>query len=180
MIRTRIPSLAFLFLALISAAAQNKAETTMPNVEGESLAGHHIVLPAAASGQVAVLVFGFTKASKVPTAAWAKKLSDDFATRPAFVLYQLPVLEDVPRFVRGMVISSMRRGVAEKTRDQFVPILNGEADLKKLVSYKEQDDAYLVLLNRKGTIVTQMHGAVTDAAYGPVKMQVETLLSNGN
>lgn len=149
----------------------------MPKVEGESLAGHHIVLPDAASGKVAVLIFGFTKASKGPTAAWAKKISTDFASQLAFVLYQLPVLEDVPRFVRGMVISGIRKGVPEETRDHFVPILNGEADLKKLVSYKEQDDAYLVVLNREGKIVTQMHGPVADAGYAPLKTQLESLLN---
>ena len=149
----------------------------MPKVEGESLAGRHIVLPDVASGKVTVLIFGFTKASKVPTAAWAKKLSSDFATQPSFALYQLPVLEDVPRLVRGMVISSIRKGVSEETRDHFVPILNGEAELKKLVTYKEQDDAYLVVLNREGKIVEQMHGPVTDAAYAPLKTRLESLLN---
>jgi len=175
--RTRLASLAFLVFALISARAQNSADTPMLKVEGESLAGHHIVLPVAASGKVAVLIFGFTKASKVPTAAWAKKISTGFASQPAFALYQLPVLEDVPRLVRGMVISGIRKGVPEETRDHFVPILNGEAELKKLVGYKEQDDAYLVVLNREGKIVGQMHGAVTDAAYAPLKTQLESLLN---
>ena len=173
--RARLASLAFLLVATISALAQNTAD--MPKVEGESLAGHHIVLPDAASGKVAVLIFGFTKASKTPTAAWAKKISTDFASQSAFSLYQLPVLEDVPRLVRGMVISSIRKGVPNQTRDRFVPILNGEAELKKLVSYKEQDDAYLIVLNRDGKIAAQMHGPVTDAAYAPLKMKLESLLN---
>ena len=177
--RAHLTSLVFLVLASISAVGQNTADVPMPKVEGESLAGHHIALPDDAANKVAVLIFGFSKASKVPTAAWAKKVSADFASQPAFALYQLPVLEDVPRLVRGMVISSIRKGVAEDTRDHFVPILNGEAELKKLVSYKEQDDAYLVVLNRKGRIVAQIHGAVTDAAYGPLKAQLE-LLKNEN
>jgi hypothetical protein len=175
--RAHLAPLALLVAALMSAVAQNSADMPMLKVEGESLAGHHIVLPDAASGKVAVLIFGFTKASKVPTAAWAKKISPDFANQPAFALYQLPVLEDVPRLVRGMVISSIRKGVHEETRDHFVPILNGEADLKKLVSYKEPDDAYLVVLSREGKIVGQMHGAVTDAAYAPLKTQLESLLN---
>ncbi len=174
--RARLASLALLILASIPAQAQNITEKPMPRIEGDSLAGHHIVLPDAASGKVAVLIFGFTKASKVPTAAWAKKISADFTSQPAFALYQLPVLQDVPRLVRGMVISSIRKGVAEETRDYFVPILNGEAELKKLVSYKEQDDAYLVVLNREGKIVAQTHGQVTDAAYAPLKTQLESRL----
>jgi hypothetical protein len=166
----------FLTLALIPAvAAQGAAE--MPKIEGESFAGHHVVLPDAASGKIAVLIFGFTKASGVPTGTWGKRISAEFHGQAAFVLYQLPVLEDVPRLFRGMVISGIRKGVPEEVRDHFVPILNGEADLKKLVSYKEPDDPYLVVLNREGKIVAQMHGLVTDAAYTQLKTQLGTLLS---
>jgi len=173
----RSASLALLLLTSISAFAQSSANIPMPRLEGESLAGHHIVLPDVASGKVAVLIFGFTKASKVPTAAWAKKISADFATQPSFTLYQLPVLEDVPRLIRGMVISGIRKGVPDETRDHSVPILNGEAELKKLVTYKEQDDAYLVVLNREGKVVAQMHSPLTDATYAPLKMQLQSLLN---
>jgi hypothetical protein len=176
--RARLAFLSFLVLSSILAVAQSTAERPMPKVEGESLAGHHIVLPDAASGKVTVLIFGFTKASKVPTTAWAKKISADFRSQPDFVLYQLPVLEDVPRLVRGMVISSIRKGVPEEIRDHFVPILNGEAELKKLVSYKEEDDAYLVLLSRERRIIAQTHGTVTDATYALLKTQLESLLND--
>ncbi len=167
----------FLALALSSvAAAQSIVEMPLPKIEGESLAGHHVVLPDAASGKIAVLIFGFTKASGAPTGAWGKKISAEFHGQAAFTLYQLPVLEDVPRLFRGLVISGIRKGVPEEVRDHFVPILNGEAGLKKLVSYKAPDDPYLVVLNREGKIVAQMHGFLTDAAYAQLKTPLESLL----
>ncbi len=148
----------------------------MPKIEGESLAGHPVVLPDAAAGKIAVLIFGFSRASKGPTGDWEKKLSADFSSQPAFTLYQLPVLEDVPRFIRGMVISSMKKGVAENRRDHFVPILQGEAALKKLVNYKESDDAYLVILDFDGNIAAQMHGPLTDASYSQLRDKVNSQL----
>jgi len=163
------------WVALLSSSlAQNPP--LMPTLAGDSLAGTKVVLPDAAAGKVAVLIFGFTHASKVPTGAWADKIRADFGTRPSFEIYQLPVLEDVPRFVRGMVTSGIRKGVPENVRDHFIPILHGEADLKKLVSYKEQDDAYIVILGRTGTIVQKTHGVLNDANYAPVKSQIESLL----
>jgi hypothetical protein len=149
------------FALLFSAIAQGTPE--MPKTEGESLAGNKVVLPDAAAGKVAVLVFGFTKASKTPTSAWAAKLRADFETRPGFELYQLPVLEDVPRLIRGMVISGMKKGMAENKQDHFVPILQGEAELKKFVHYSQADDAYLVVLGRAGNVLEQTHGALEDA-----------------
>jgi hypothetical protein len=162
-------------LALVSSSLA-QGVSGMPRTEGDSLAGNKVVLPDAAAGKVAVLIFGFSKASKVQTSAWADKIRADFGTRPTFEIYQLPVLEDVPRLVRGMVISGMRKGVPENNRDHFVPILQGEVALKRLVGYKEPDDAYLVILGRASNIVQQMHGAPNDANYAQVKLAIETLL----
>jgi hypothetical protein len=160
---------------LCSSMAQGT--TPMPKTEGESLAGHTVVLPDAAAGKVAILIFGFTKASKVPTSAWAEKLQANLGSRPDLALYQLPVLEDVPRLFRGMVISGIKKGVAENKRDHFVPIVQGEAELKKLVRYKEPDDAYLIILGRGGHIIQQLHGTPNDENYGQVKSAIESMLN---
>jgi hypothetical protein len=141
------------------------AQQPMPRVEGESFTGRKVVLPDDAKEKVAVLVFGFTKASKGPTSAWGEKIFSEFGNQTGFELYQLPVLEDVPRFIRGMVISGMKKGIKENMRDHFVPILQGESELKKLVSYKEPDDAYLVVLDPSGKVGQQIHGPFSDAAY---------------
>ena len=161
---------------LISASAQEIAR--MPTIEGESFAGQRVVLPDAATGKVAVLVLGFTKASKGPTTAWANKLLADFGARPAFALYQLPVLEDVPRFVRGMVISGIKKGVPEDKRDHFVPILEKEAELKKFAHYNEADDAYVVVLGRSGESLAMGHGnGPSDGDYERVRSAVKASLT---
>lgn len=165
------------FCTLILAAFAVAQPQTMPTISGENLAGVKVVLPEAANGKVAVLVFGFTKASKEPTKAWAAKLNSEFASQRDFVLYQLPVLEDVPRLVRGLVISSMKKGVPENLREHFVPILQGEAGLKSLVNYKQPDDGYLVVLNRSSQIVEQLHGASPDGRYAQLKTEIQSLLN---
>lgn len=154
-----------------------QAPQLMLRVEGESFSGRKVVLPEATKGHVAVLIFGFSKKSKEPTSAWGDKLTSDFGTRAGVEVYQLPVLEDVPRLIRGMVISGIKKGIKEDSRDHFVPILQGEAQLKKLVGYKEPDDAYLIVLNRDGQIVQQAHGAFSGAAYGHMRSEIQSLLA---
>ena len=149
----------------------------LPKIAGESLAGQQVVLPDDAAGKVAVLVFGFTKASKGPTSAWANKLLADFGTQPELLLFQLPVLEGVPRLIRGMVISGIKKGVPENKRDHFVPILQGEAELKNFVHYNEPDDAYLVVLSRAGKTLALNHGSTTsNPNYAQVGEQIESAL----
>jgi hypothetical protein len=152
------------------------AAQELPRIEGDSLAGHHVTLADAASGKVAVLVLGFSKASKTPTSAWGNRIETDFATTADFVLYQLPVLEEVPGVIRGMVISNIKKGVPEDRRGYFVPALRGESDLKKLVNYKEPDDAYLILLDRAGRIAYQMHGPLSEPGYSEVRQHIAALL----
>ncbi|HKV80260.1 MAG TPA: hypothetical protein VJP02_19080 [Candidatus Sulfotelmatobacter sp.] len=152
------------------------SQQPMPRIEGESFSGRKVVLPDDAKGKVAVLVFGFTKASKGPTSAWGEKIFSDFGKQAGFELYQLPVLEEVPRFVRGMVISGMKKGIQENMREHFVPILQDESQLKKLVSYKEPDDAYFVMLDPSGKIVQQMHGSCSDPSYEQLRKEIQSLL----
>ena len=41
------------------------------------------------------------------------------------------MLEEVPGFIRGMVISNIKKDVPENRREYFIPVLRGESDLKK-------------------------------------------------
>lgn len=167
----KVPWLAAVTLVGIVLVAQN-----LPMIEGDSLTGQHVVLPKAANGKVAVLVLGFTKASKIPTSAWGNRMVTDFANTPNLVLYQLPVLEEVPGIIRGMVISGIKKGVPENRRGYFVPVLHNESELKKLVNYKEPDDAYLILLDLSGRIAYQTHGALTESSYAEVRRHIVALL----
>src|SRR3954466_12949480 len=166
--------LVYCLLALVAAWAHG--QQAMPRVEGESLSGHKVVLPDDAKGRVAVLVFGFTKASRGPTSAWGDKIFADFGAQQGFALYQLPVLENAPRFIRGMIISGMKKGVRDNMRDHFIPVLKGESELKKLVGYRESDDAYLIVLDPSEKIVQHVHGAFSNAAYEPLRKEIQTLL----
>ena len=147
-----------------------------PRLQEENLDGQQVVLPDAASGKVAVLVLGFSRSSQKPSEAWSKRLFDDFAKNPAFVLYQLPVIEAAPRFVRGMITSGMKKGTPENLRPFFVPVVHNEDQLKNFVGYQDEDDAYIVVLDRSGKLVYQTHGLTPDQGYPALHAQVQALL----
>ncbi len=67
-----LPLFCWLPLVCLSVA---QSVPQMPKIQGETLAGHTVVLPDASAGKVAILILGFTKASKVPTSAWADELA---------------------------------------------------------------------------------------------------------
>ncbi len=172
----RVATLGLLALAVCTSTALGAAAQQFPRVQEENLVGQQVVLPDAAASKVAVLVFGFSKASQIPTEAWAKRILSDFGKAPSFQLYQLAVLQSVPRMFRGMIISGIRKGVPESQRANFLPVLHNEDELKTLVGFKEPDDAYLLLLDRSGKIAYQMHGAASDQSYEQLRARVESLL----
>ena len=170
------PASCVLALTYSWAAVSLASAQQIPKVEEDNLAGHKVVLPDAAAGKVAVLVLGFTRASKTPTRAWAQKIEADLGKTPGFALYSLPVLESVPHMIRGMVISGMKHDIPENQRDHFVPVLHNEAQWKTLVNYEAPDDAYLVVLDRGGMIAYQVHGEPNEQNYGLLRQHIESLL----
>ena len=152
------------------------AAQPFPRLEEENLNGQQVVLPDAASGKVAVFVMGFSKASKTPTEAWATRIQSDFGKASGFALYQMPVLEAVPKMIRGMVIAGIKKGVPENERASFVPVLHHEDELKRLGAFKGEDDGYIVVLDRTGKVSYQRHGASVGPGYAELKTHVQALL----
>jgi hypothetical protein len=166
----------FAALTIQLAVPDRSPAQQFPRLQEENLNGQQVVLPDAASGKVAVLVMGFSKASKTPTEAWAKRIESDFGKTSGFALYQLPVLEAVPKMIRGMVISGIMKGVPENQRASFVPVLHNEDDLKKLVEFKGEDEAYIVVLDRSGNVAYQANGSSVDPGYTELKAKLQALL----
>jgi hypothetical protein len=154
----------------------NATAQQFPHLQEDNLAGRQVTLPDATSGRVSVLVLGFSHASGTPTGAWAKRIQSDFGRSPGFALYQLAVLEAAPRMIRGMIVSSIKKGVPTSQHANFLIVVHQEAELQKLVGYKEADDAYIVVLDRDGKVVYQTHGSSVDPAYTEFRGKLQPLL----
>jgi len=61
-------------------------------------------------------------------------------------------------------------------RDYFVPVVKAESELKKLVNYREPDDAYLILPDRSGKIAFQIHGVLSEQGYTEFRQHILALL----
>ena len=157
---------AVLSLAAVVASAQGE---TLLHLVGQTLSGRQIVLPDNAHGQIALLVIGFTKKSSQATRTWGERFKKDFGNDQRYVVYQVALLEDVPRFIRGMVTSGIRRDTPPAEQDHFVTLFNGETDLKRFVAYSGPDEAYLLLLDAKGEVRWRGHGLFREQDYAALQ-----------
>jgi hypothetical protein len=154
-----------LFFALVLPCCGVLAQS-LPATEGETLNGKPIRLATNLSGKPAIVVIGFSKASSAESGAWTKRLKED-AGLAGMAVYQVAVLEEVPKLVRGMVKSSIRGSVPVADQGTFVMLFHDEAQWKELAHYRNADDAYVVVLDAHGTLRSTVAGAVAEH-YGEI------------
>ena len=159
------PMRIFLAFALFICTAASARSETLPRFTPTSLSGHPVYLPDAARDRVAILIVGFTQGSAKASAAWRQKMDPDFGKNPAYVIYDLAILEDVPRLFRSLVVSAIRKGIPAALQDTFLTSFQDEKMWKQLTTFGTPNDAYLLILDRRGAIQWQIHGLCTDAQY---------------
>jgi hypothetical protein len=133
------------------------------------------MLPEELLGRVGVIVLGFSKNSGNVCKGWGLRLEQSYGNSGDVMFYQIPVLESVPKLLRGMVLKSMRSGVPEAEKAHFMPVFSDEDAWKKTAQYANADDAYVLVVDGEGKVRWQTSGRVSDAAFGTLKEQVEAL-----
>ena len=142
----------FLFIAL---AVGLLSAQPLPKIEGETLSGQKLTLPA---GKPAVLIIGFTHGSQNQLKAWTQRVHDRFDT------WSIVVLEDVPRLMRGMVSHSVKSGTPQAEHDRYLLVYHGEKELKQAAGFDRPEDAYVLVTDSAGAIRWRFHGPVTNDA----------------
>jgi hypothetical protein len=153
-------------LCTLALAVLVRGQQPLPPIEGETLSGRKISLPAALEGKPAVLIIGFTRGSQTQTKAWSQRLRDQF---PA---WSLAVLEDVPGLVRGIVARSIRKATPKEQHGHFVLIYRGENELKRAAGFARPDDAYILVIDASGAVHWSFRGPVTESAVEQVRQQI--------
>jgi predicted transcriptional regulator len=145
----------------------------MPKTASESLAGQQVVLPDSFKGHLSVVIAGFSKSSQTEVKEWETRARKQLGEK--LDVYQVAVLEDAPRFVRGMITHAMKGSTPAAKQDHFLVVVKGEAELKKASAYSAADEAYVFLLDKDGEICWRAHGAVNEASLKELSERVQAL-----
>ena len=136
-------------IALLAALALQLPATT--------LRGEARVFPSDAEKPRAIFVITFSKAATNAAAEWTQKLRE--AKQPVF---QVAVLEDVPRFLRGFVISSIRGEVPAALQDRFWIVAGNAQTWRTVVDAKDDKEPHVVLVENGERVTHVIHGAYSD------------------
>lgn len=156
-------------LALVAASASRAAAqaqalssgSLLPTLEGESLSGKNVTLPAA--GKVTLLVFTFSRKAGEAARAWADAFSRLGLSGPDSSSYRILVLGSVPRTFRGMVVGGIKKGIPAAQHDSTLQLFQDEELWKARLGVRSQDDPYLLILDRESK-VRWLHSGACDVA----------------
>lgn len=156
-----LKSLKLLWIVPIALICLNSNAQSLPGTAGETLSGKRIVLADAMHGHPAILIAGFSKAGGDGCAALAKAVQSDPALAGVPV-YSMAMLEHAPGFVRGMIKSSMRKGVTADEQNHYVILTQDDSLWRSYFGVANDKDPYVVLLDAKGNVLWHGHGAAKD------------------
>ena len=164
--------IAFLLATLPAAIAQS-----LPKTDEVTLAGNQINLETSLKGNTGILILGFSKKSEGQVREWTKALLTEFSAERSVVIFEMPILEGMPRLVRGMALRSMKSAASPTEREHFLPVFHNEMQWKQVAQFSELDDAYIIVIDREAKIVWREHGAMDDKHKTELIGRVRALLS---
>jgi hypothetical protein len=164
--------IAFLLATSLAATAQS-----LPKTDEVTLAGDQINLESSLKGNTGLLILGFSKKSGDQAKEWTKALLSEFSAERSVVILEMPILESMPRLVRGMAVRSMKNASSPTERQHFLPVFHNEMQWKQVAQFSEPDDAYIVVLDREGKIVWREHGPIDEKRKTELIGRIRGLLS---
>ncbi len=187
--RLRPPALALLLLLATSGfasasptpvppapVAEPNLAARIPEVSTLSFSGDLVNLPSMlVGGKVAILILGFTKGARTQATLWGRRLPTDYLYSTDVLYFEMPVLESIPRVLRGAVLRAIKADVSLRSQSHFAPLTNDEKRWRSLVHFREPNDAYVLLVDSSGLVQAQLQGAPTDATYQELKRRVDQL-----
>ncbi len=159
--------------AFMAALTQPGDENTVPRTEGKTLSERKIVLADELRGKEALLIVTFSRAAGSAAQEWTRHIQEKKLLKPGMSLYQVSMLEEVPRLLRGMVIGGIRKGVPAEKHAEFVVLVKDQNAWKKAVHHSHDDDPYLMRVNAAGVIQWRMVGRLTEARSQELAAQLK-------
>ena len=163
--------LSSLFLLETTILAAPPAPRVWPPSRAVTLSGKPLVVPTQLA-PASVLVVGLTRNSREQTEPWSRRLRDDRRVVGASI-YDVMVLDGVPGFVRSMIVKQVKSGVPRERHERFLVVSDDISAWRNLLDVKDEDAAYVALLNSKGAVVWRYRGALDDVAYRELLAHLE-------
>jgi hypothetical protein len=174
-------SIAHLFMAQLLFAQTDKPVNLVghlfPNLKGTALSGKEVVFPKATEGEVAIITIGFVQKAQHKIDTWIKPLEPFITASKGTVYYEVPLMKDHNPLIRWMANNGMRSGIPKAKHPYVVCYFGDQKPYFKVLGAKDENDAFLLVVDRKGVVRYQKEGYASSTDIGEVKKVITGLLA---
>lgn len=156
-----------------------------PTVEGETLTGKSVTLPAAAKGKCTLMGVAYSQKSEELLKQWYQPIYTHFVEQPesSFVptekydvnLYFVALLKGIYKTVDGTIEKKMKQGLNAKYHPMTVLYKGNIQDYKKTLVLDDKDLPYFFVLDANGKIVYHTSGAYSTRKLGEIMEAIDEL-----
>lgn len=150
--------------------------SVFPALSGRTVTNRPLTLPGSSMEKPTVLVFSFSRTAGKDARLWNEHLAKDFADSVS--AYGVIQLESAPKIFRGLAISGIKSSMPVSVQNRTIVLYRDEQLWRQRLAVKDESRAYVVLLDRSGTICWMNSGAFSDNTYGILKAKLAALLQS--
>ena len=171
-----------LFLMALPIQAQttktgNLVGQKFPILEGTALSGNTVVFPKATEGIVAIVTIAFVQKAQEKIDTWITPLEPFITSTKGMVYYEVPLMKNHNAIVRWMANNGMRSGIPKAKHPYVVCYYGDQKPYFKALGTKKDDEAYILVLDRKGVVRYQKEGFASATDLEDVKKLTKVLLA---
>lgn len=167
----------FAVVVLACVVGRASAADPLPTLPVTTLSERPLRLPADLPPVPVLFIVGFSRAARAQTQPWVARIHKVYSARTDMGYYQAAVIEDVPRLMRGVVSSRIRRGVSPDLHNHFVLVSEQAQQWRELADAADPDSAYLLLLDRDRRLAWRSAGPLTEQHYAAFAAHLEQLIA---
>lgn len=155
-------------------SATLKVGSAFPTFSGRTVTDHSLTLPASSMETPTVLVFSFSRTAGKDARLWNENLAEEFPDGVS--AYGVIQLESAPKLFRRLAISGIKSSMPVTVQNRTIVLYHDEQLWRQRLGVKDESRAYVLLLDRSGTIRWMNSGAFSDSTYAMLKAKIATLI----
>ncbi len=162
--RDLVGSAVLALLVICAGAAPALADPRFPEVSGDNLEGETLSLPGDLAGEVNLLLIAFKRDQQDDIDTW-QQVGEELESRvPGFRFYELPVMSQGIRVMRGVIEGGMRSGIEDPAdRARTIPLFTDKPALREASGIETEESIQLLLVDREGRVLWHGEGPYAEA-----------------
>jgi hypothetical protein len=134
-----------------------------PVVSGFNLNRQEFEFPRDFDGDLNLMIVPFQRYQQNTVDTWISTVQEIEASFPGFIYYELPTIYEMSLISRTFLNEGMRAGIPDQTaRQRTITLYLDKATFKSALNIPNENDIYLFLVDRDGTILWNSTGAYSE------------------